>query len=438
MVLIVIYSFIGLANVCDDYLAVSLETLCVRWNVREDVAGATFMAFGSAAPEIIINAVTTIKAGVGNPKSISLGVGAIIGSGLIAFLIIPAACALSAPESLSIKRRPLLRDVCAYSTALVLLCLFFADGEIKTHEAFTLVIFYAFYVLVVALSPSIRQFYRVKIVGKKIRKKESFVIQRLKKEEQEKLQKLVSGNLEIADNSQRMSQSLLGEEQSVIFEDEEEEDEEEEAGPIGQFVDLIATPMNKVFEWTCPKCEVNCPGEGWYGLTFMVSFVWVAFFSFVISSIVGHWSDLSTEGSSGGGAGGTFFGLVIVAIGAEVPDTIQSVTVAKRGYGSMAVANSIGSQIINICIGLGLPWLIYTLASNKVVPIDSEGNLQFAAWFQVAAVSWYFILVLGAAVVYKQNKAQLNPPKGYLLVAAYVILIAIFAGCTFSGIPKTK
>eukprot|EP00965_Chrysotila_dentata_P077753 2565292-Pleurochrysis_carterae.AAC.1 len=34
----------------------------------------------------------------------------------------------------------------------------------------------------------------------------------------------------------------------------------------------------------------------------------------------------------------------VIAIGAEIPDTIQSVTVAKRGYGSMAVSNSTGSQ----------------------------------------------------------------------------------------------
>ena len=53
-----------------------------------------------------------------------------------------------------------------------------------------------------------------------------------------------------------------------------------------------------------------------------------------------------------------FFGFLLVAIGAEVPDTIQSVAVARRGYGSLAVANAVGSQIINICIGLGLPWFI--------------------------------------------------------------------------------
>ena len=57
----------------------------------------------------------------------------------------------------------------------------------------------------------------------------------------------------------------------------------------------------------------------------------------------------------------SFLGFVLVASGAEIPDLIQSVTVARRGYGSMAVSNAIGSQIINICIGLGLPWTITIL-----------------------------------------------------------------------------
>ena len=59
--IILAYCFLGLAIVCDDYLAISLEVLCDRLNVREDVAGASFMAFGSAAPEIIINLITTLK-----------------------------------------------------------------------------------------------------------------------------------------------------------------------------------------------------------------------------------------------------------------------------------------------------------------------------------------------------------------------------------------
>ena len=55
-------SFVGLAIVCDDHMVVALETLCVRWNVPEDVAGASFLAVGSAAPEIVINAIGVYKA----------------------------------------------------------------------------------------------------------------------------------------------------------------------------------------------------------------------------------------------------------------------------------------------------------------------------------------------------------------------------------------
>ena len=60
--LLLCYAFTAVGIIADEHLVVSLETLCVRWSVREDVAGASFMAFGSAAPEVIINAVSTLKA----------------------------------------------------------------------------------------------------------------------------------------------------------------------------------------------------------------------------------------------------------------------------------------------------------------------------------------------------------------------------------------
>ena len=40
----------------------------------------------------------------------------------------------------------------------------------------------------------------------------------------------------------------------------------------------------------------------------------------------------------------------------QVPDIIQSLAVAKKGYGSLAVANFLGAQVANIGFGLGLPF----------------------------------------------------------------------------------
>ena len=50
--------------------------------------------------------------------------------------------------------------------------------------------------------------------------------------------------------------------------------------------------------------------------------------------------------------------LTVLAIGTSMPDLISSVIVAKQGRGSMAICNALGSNIFDILIGLGVPWLI--------------------------------------------------------------------------------
>jgi K+-dependent Na+/Ca+ exchanger-like protein len=54
-------------------------------------------------------------------------------------------------------------------------------------------------------------------------------------------------------------------------------------------------------------------------------------------------------------------GITIVAIGTSVPDLISSVIVARQGRPGMAVNNAIGSNIFDILVGLGLPFLLYSL-----------------------------------------------------------------------------
>ena len=51
-------------------------------------------------------------------------------------------------------------------------------------------------------------------------------------------------------------------------------------------------------------------------------------------------------------------GVIVLAAGTSVPDLIASVTVAKNGQGSMAIANAIGSNVFDILLGLGFPWFL--------------------------------------------------------------------------------
>jgi len=181
-ILVLFYCFAGLAVVCDEYMVPALETLCFRWGVQEDVAGATFMAFGSAAPEIIINAVQTFKSRFkkdvdsADHDNVALGVGAIIGSGMIAFMIIPAICAIFSNEPLSIKRRPMARDVGFYAIALLATVLFSRDEKIMCYEAAILCGLYVCYVLTVVFGRSVRIIYLRVVKGIILETQESFVI----------------------------------------------------------------------------------------------------------------------------------------------------------------------------------------------------------------------------------------------------------------------
>ncbi|CAB4060499.1 unnamed protein product [Lepeophtheirus salmonis] len=51
-ILIALYMFIGLSIVCDDFFVPSLDKISQVLNLPPDVAGATFMAAGSSAPEL--------------------------------------------------------------------------------------------------------------------------------------------------------------------------------------------------------------------------------------------------------------------------------------------------------------------------------------------------------------------------------------------------
>mmetsp|Transcript_11115 Transcript_11115/g.15439 ORF Transcript_11115/g.15439 Transcript_11115/m.15439 type:complete len:435 (+) Transcript_11115:94-1398(+) len=406
-VFLLLYGFLGLAAICDDYLVASLEVLCIRWRVREDIAGATFMAFGSAAPEIVVNAVTTLKG------QSDTGVGAIIGSGWIAFLLIPGVCALCTDGPLEIKRRPMLRDMMFYAIALAELSIFFHDGKVVAWEAVSLVGTYIAYLMVVWIAPILRRKWRER-QGEIVVDSKSFV--ELVEEEKSFLEMM-----DVRADNETSVQVFVSE----VLDDVRPDNSF--CGCIGSCLEFAATPLLYLFKITVPPCKRGTSYECLYPLTFLMSIVWVAVFSTMVSSVVERWADMS-------GLNSGFFGLFLISVGAEIPDTIQSVTVAKKGYGSMAVANSIGSQIINICIGLGMPWAMHNAVGAPVM-IDDHASLQIAVLFQAGVVTYSFILFLASALVLRLNKAVLNRRKGYLLAGMYFIVLGAYAATLFTTQP---
>lgn len=56
-----------------------------------------------------------------------------------------------------------------------------------------------------------------------------------------------------------------------------------------------------------------------------------------------------------------YYLVFLPAIYIYIQDAISSILVARDGFGDMAVSNAIGSNVFDINLGLGLPFLIRTI-----------------------------------------------------------------------------
>lgn len=61
---------------------------------------------------------------------------------------------------------------------------------------------------------------------------------------------------------------------------------------------------------------------------------------------------------------GSIMGLTFASIAASYPAFMSSIVLATDGYGDAAITNAMGSNVFNNFIGLGLPWLTYSLVNE--------------------------------------------------------------------------
>jgi len=136
----VIYMFVALAIVCDEFFVPALDVIIEKLGCSEDVAGATFMAAGGSAPELFTSIIGVFIA------FSDVGIGTIVGSAVFNILFVIGMCALFSKTVLHLTWWPLLRDCTFYSVSLLTLIGFFVDNQIVWYEALGLLCIYFAYV----------------------------------------------------------------------------------------------------------------------------------------------------------------------------------------------------------------------------------------------------------------------------------------------------
>jgi len=187
----------------------------------------------------------------------------------------------------------------------------------------------------------------------------------------------------------------------------------------------LIVPVTVPIDATCPDCKIMQPMEGWYPVTFVVAFAWIGVWSLVVTVVTNRWVVLLGHPSAMG-----FVGLCIVALGAEIPDAINAITVASRGYGSMAAASCIGSQICNICLGLGVPWSV-AASWGAEVPLSSQDRL-----LEDAAIVLLCVVVVFLGFFPARSLAQgyatvtITAGHGVAMLLAYALIVGLLGEVT--------
>ncbi|XP_015232803.1 PREDICTED: sodium/potassium/calcium exchanger 2-like isoform X2 [Cyprinodon variegatus] len=147
-----IYMFIALAIVCDEFFVPALTVITEKLSISDDVAGATFMAAGGSAPELFTSII-----GVFISHS-NVGIGTIVGSAVFNILFVIGMCAIFSKEILNLTWWPLFRDVSFYILDLIMLIIFFLDNVISIWESITLLSAYAAYVVFMKFNSTVEGF----------------------------------------------------------------------------------------------------------------------------------------------------------------------------------------------------------------------------------------------------------------------------------------
>ncbi|KAM3918415.1 sodium/potassium/calcium exchanger 4 isoform 1-T1 [Leptodactylus fuscus] len=496
-----LYMFYALAIVCDDFFVPSLEKICERLHLSEDVAGATFMAAGSSTPELFASVIGVfITHG-------DVGVGTIVGSAVFNILCIIGVCGVFAGQVVRLTWWSLFRDSMYYILAIIALIIFIYDEVIVWWESLILIIMYLIYILIMKYNSKMQHLFTIKsknlgngcTIGSELQDGNVYcdslcddptvpLLWKVRVEQQYHgrnsvvmvdeiicssppkyrfpeagLRIMITNKFPprtrlrmasrlIINERQRLLQSANGVssmtldgkqellENGLLHGDKDDYQEDNDAttylvpfsipsGCVNQFKWAFSWPLICTLYFTVPNCS-KPRWENFFMLTFVLSTVWIAIFSYIMVwmvTVIGYTLGIPD----------VIMGITFLAAGTSVPDCMASLIVARQGLGDMAVSNTIGSNVFDILVGLGVPWGLQTMVihSGSTVQINSKG-LLYSVILLLGSVA---LTVIGVHV----NKWKLDRKLGYYVLFLYAIFLCFsvlieYNVFTFVNLPMCR
>jgi K+-dependent Na+/Ca+ exchanger-like protein len=472
--LLLVYMFKGLGEICDAYFMTALENISEALNLSNDVAGATFMAAGSSAPELFTSVVSTFF------MVSDAGVGTIIGSAIFNIFVIVGATgyiACKGGKVLDIWWYPLSRDTGFYIVAIAELAIVLSDDKVYWYEAVIFLCTYALYIGYMFINPWVVE----KLGGEpgKVEEAEKDIEDGVPAEKTpdpaaptvtpapvleaeaavaaptavppgaveedakpEPHAANTHGSLNPADltgDHDRVSWSLShsprGSKEAPSAQnskqapaessadpgpdaaagapltvaengatenggEEKKEGEEEEDEPLA-CIDKY-DPISFVWRKTMPS------GKYYWSLFFYSVFMIMGLSYIMVDCAIRMGTILTIEPF--------IMGLLVLSAGTSIPDTLSSIAVAKQGEGDMAISNALGSNVFDILLGLGVPWLIKLAIGREVNFPGASTDLM--EWIIILCL--VVVLFFGTLMAFKW---KLNQKVGLVMLSMYLVYV---------------
>ncbi|XP_062613066.1 sodium/potassium/calcium exchanger 4-like [Saccostrea cucullata] len=392
-ILLVLYTLAALSIVCDDYFCASLKVICDGVFIAES----------------------------------DIGVGTIVGTAVFNILFVVAICGLFAGMVVHLTWYPVLRDCVFYgiSVAVLIICMY--DNQIHWYESLILSLMYVIYILMMVFNSRLENiFYGIFKSMTKGNLEQGQTKQPGVGDSQIQLTSVTktNGNMGVGnpttdqlEEKKTESQAPEKETNSVEIEFSENSAKENESPfdmPntwILRVFWVLMLPMTTLFYITIPDCRRQGKWRKTYPLTFLMSISWLGAISYVLV-----W--MATIAGDAIGIPESVMGLTILAAGESVQDALASLFVARAGFGDMAIANSIGSNVFDVLMCLGLPWLLMSaISSGSAVKINSRGLI-----YSTITVLLSIVLLIVAIVI---SRCRLDKKLGAICTVLFLVVITL-------------
>ena len=479
----IFYVFFSIREVCTEFFLPSIDYIIEKYNIKPEVAGATILAMGGSAPEIFIMFFGTFLA------ESNIGYSTILGSGAINGMLLVGICGLCTKSITDLQWWVVVRDSIINIVLLGFLILFTYNLQVAWYEGLVLLIFYFMYAIFMYYNPIIERTskkylnlpydgddieyhplpeksfairrhsvsdlsefippslnFKKGVLAKMMRNAQSQIVKSHSEKLMElkaKLKHVIYVILQSIEEKKRCSkqfrldrgvikkfgnedgvvsarthemQSRIRKLESLKTEEPMSQPQVVGYGPRSSLLKrYLLMPLIFLMKITVPNIK-KYPNL-WLA-SFLNSMIWIGFLSFLLV-----WWVLDVGKALFIPQG--VLGIIILGAGVSIPDLVNTLLKVLEGSGEMAISGCLGSNIINLSFGVGLPWFLYGVIYGNELKIESGTFNAQIVLICTLAVSYIFI---------GGFKWQLSKNLGVVMIFFYLIFILLYLLFEFSQI----